>query len=184
MDYEIVLNKKTKSPLLSVILYTDGHPHVKKCLRDSDYWSALDERSGNDWLILSVRPKQGDYRFPKSRPGMMQMMVMIWEEPSDNKPLIDFLGINDTKDLPLMFFYKLKDGEIDDEIYVKIEGKTEQEVYEDLQDIVNKVSRAIEKEGDFFENAKSTIKKEKVFRTIKKGKKILSDFNSLIPGFF
>ena len=185
MEHEIIKNDNNKKQdILSIILYTDKHPHIKKCLGDDDYWLALDERSGLNWKIFAVKPKQGNYTFPESKSGMLQMMIMIWNEPVDNKPIIEFLGLNDTKDLPLMFFYKLKDNEIKDEIYVKIEGDTEQEVYNDLQNIIDKVSKSIEKKGDLFENAKSTIKKEKIFRVIKKGKKFLSDFNSLIPGIF
>lgn len=184
MEYEIITNNKNQN-LLSIILYTDKHPHIKKCLRDEDYWISLDERSGLKWKIYAVRPKQGFYGFPKSRPGEMQMMVMIWNEPADNKPIIDFLGLDDTKNLPIIFFYKLNSkNEIEDEIYVKIEGNNKEEVYNDLQDIIDKVAKAILKDGDLFENAKTTIKKEKIFRTIKKGKRILSDFNSLIPGIF
>ncbi len=184
MEYEIISNKQNNEKLLSIILYTDKHPHIKKCLRDTDYWDSLDERSGLNWKIFAVKPKQGGYSFPESRPGVIQMMIMIWNEPADNKPIIEFLGLDDTKNLPLIFFYKLNGSEIEDEVYVKIEGNTEQEVYNDLQDIIDKVSKSIDKEGDLFENAKSTIKREKIFRTIKKGKKILSDFNSLIPGIF
>lgn len=147
--------------VLSIILYTDKHPHIKKCVRDDDYWLALDERSGLDWKIFAVKPKQGNYRFPESIPGTLQMLIMIWNEPADNKTIIEFLGLNDTKDLPLMFFYKLKDNEIEDEIYVKIERDTEQEVYNDLQNIIDKVSKSIEKDGDLFENAKSTILKKR-----------------------
>ena len=184
MDYEIIRSNQPNNDLLSIILYTDKHPHIKKCLRDEDYWTSLDERSGLNWKIYAVKPKQGEYSFPESRPGVIQMMIMIWNEPADNKPIIEFLGLDDTKNLPIIFFYKLNGSEIEDEIYVKIEGSTEQEVYNDLENIIEKVSKSIAKEGDLFENAKSTIKKEKIFRSIKKGKKILSDFNSLIPGIF
>jgi hypothetical protein len=185
IDFEVIIkSSKEKSPLLSIILYTDRHPHIKKCLRDDDYWKAFDESSGKNWIIMSVKPKQGTYKLPNFPKGVIGMMIQIWEEPADNKPLIEFLEIDDTQNLPMIFFYKLKDSEIEDDIYVKIEGKTEEEIYNDLQDIISKVSKAIEKDGDFFENAKSTIRKEKVFRTIKKGKKILSDFNGLIPGIF
>lgn len=184
MEYEVISNNHDKHDLLSIILYTDKHPHLKKCLRDEDYWSALDERSGLKWKIFAVKPKQGNYRLPKSIPGVQQMMIMIWEEPADNKPLIEFLGLDDTETLPIIFFYKLNGADIEDEIYVKIDGNTVDEVYNDLQDIIGKVSKSINKKGDLFENAKSTIKREKIFRTIKKGKKILSDFNSLIPGIF
>ena len=185
MEYEIIQNNNSsQDKLLSIILYTDSHPHIKKCLRDSDYWTAMDERSGLNWKIFAVKPKQGEYRFPESRPGMMQMMIMIWNEPADNKKIIEFLGLTDTKNLPVIFFYKLNGNEVEDEIYVKIEGNTEQEVYNDLQDIIDKISKSTCKKGDIFDNAKSTIKKEKIFRTIKKGAKILSDFNSLMPGIF
>ena len=149
MKYEIIKKDNNKrQDLLSIILYTDKHPHIKKCLRDDDYWLALDESSGLNWKIFAVKPKQGNYSFPKSIPNSMQMMVMIWNEPAENKPIIEFLGLNDTKDLPLIFFYKFKDNEIEDEIYVKIEGDTEQEVYNDLQNIINKVSKSIGKDGD------------------------------------
>lgn len=185
MEYEMIKkNHGKKQDLLSIILYTDSHPHIKKCLRDTDYWVALDKRSGLKLKIFAVKPKQGEYSFPKSRPGIIQMMVPIWNEPADNKPIIEFLGLDDTKNLPIIFFYKLKDNAIEDEIHIKIEGNTEHEVYNDLQDIIDKVSKSVDKEGDLFENAKSTIKREKVFKTLKKGKKILSDFNSLIPGIF
>lgn len=184
-DIDIIKNSAQKSFLLSIILFTDNHPHIIKCLRDEDYWKSLDKRSGNNWIILSVKPKQGNYIISGSSSGKMGMMVQKWEEPEDNKPIIKALGIDDTKDLPSIFFFKLdNDNEIMDGLYLKIEGKTEEETYNDLQDIITKVSKAIELGGDFFENAKRIIKKEKVHRIFKKGVGIISFINGLIPGIF
>ncbi len=184
MEHEMIFSTQENEQLLSIILYTDKHPHIKKCLRDEDYWEALNERSGLNWKIYAVKPKQGEYSFPEHKPDVMYMMSMIWDEPADNKPLIEFLGLDDTKDLPIIFFYKLNGSEIEDEIYVKIEGRTEQEVYNDLENIIDKVSKSLDEGGELFDNTKSTLKKEKIFRTIKKAKRVLSDFNSLIPGIF
>jgi hypothetical protein len=77
-----------------------------------------------------------------------------------------------------------EDFEIEGGFYYKIEGKTEQETYNDLEQIITKVSKAIEMDGDYFEIAKSIIKKEKVIRIIKKGGNIISFLNGLIPGIF
>ena len=107
MDFYKIGNNNSNEDLLSLILYTDKDPHIKKCLRDEDYWASLDARSGLKWKIYAVKPKQGVYKYPESRLGVMNMMIMIWNEPADNIPMINFLGLDDTKDLPIIFFYKL-----------------------------------------------------------------------------
>ena len=175
-----------KGKLLSLILYTDKHPYVKKCLQDNDYWSALSERSGINWNIYAVKPKQGDYYYPKSeyKPGVitMNMMFAIWEEPSDNKPLIELLGLSDTKDLPLIYFFKLSDDEIIiDDICIKIEGNTEQEIYNDLEKIIDKIYKSIDDDQYSFDDIKKTIKTTKAVRIVKRAAKVLSDLNALIP---
>ena len=177
-------NNDENHQLLSIILYTDMNPHIKKCLRDDDYWTSLHERSGFNWKIFAVKPKPGKYDFPDLPPGFIGLMVPVWHEPADNKPLIRFLGLDDTKDLPIILFYKIQNDAIVDEIYVKIDGVTEIEVYSDLENIISVVVGVIDKEGDLYENVKSALKKEKIFRKLKKYKKKLSDFNSLIPGIF
>ena len=186
MINKIKITGTNKENLLSIILYTDKHPYIKKCLRDNDYWHALSERSGVNWNIYSVKPKQGDYYYPKSEynPNVitMNMMFEIWEEPSDNKPLIELLGLSDTKDLPLIYFFKLSDNEIIvDEICIKIEGNTEQEVYNDLEKIIEKISKSIGDDQYSFDDVKKTIKTTKIVRIVKRTAKVLSDLNSLIP---
>jgi hypothetical protein len=184
MEYEkIKVSGTNKGKVLSIILYTDKHPFVKKCLRDTDYWNSLSERSGNDWNIYAVKPQQGSYEFPDSKSGYMQFMIQIWKEPADNKQLIDLLGLDDTEELPLIYFFKLSEDEtIIDDICIKIEGNTEQEVYTDLENIITKVSESIKNKKCSFEDIKKTIKTIKLVKGIKKGAKILSDLNSLIPG--
>ena len=180
---KIKITGASRGKLVSIILYTDKHPHVKKCLLDKDYWDSLSERSGVNWSIYAVKPTQGGYRFPENKGNLMQMMVMIWEEPKDNEPLIDLLGLNDTKDLPLIYFFKLSDNEIiEDDICIKIEGNSEQEVYNDLENIINKVSKKTFDEDFSFDKIKNSIKTTKIVRIVKRTAKVLSDINSLIPG--
>jgi len=66
-------------------------PLMVKALCDEDFWNSLSERSGKDWTILAVKPKQGKYYFSSSSPGMFTLMMKIWNEPSDTKVLMVLL---------------------------------------------------------------------------------------------
>jgi len=52
-----------------VILFTDAHPHVVKVLQDREYWKALNEASGDDWYVFSIKPTNGRYEQRKGRDG-------------------------------------------------------------------------------------------------------------------
>lgn len=91
--------------LFGVVLYTDEHPNLKKVLRDDDYWLALNEVTGNDFAVFSIRPKKGGHSMPKSPMGSMGMMVPIWVEPKENQEIIKIFELEDTRKLPLLLLF-------------------------------------------------------------------------------
>jgi hypothetical protein len=110
-----------------LILYTDRHVHIKKVLTDNDYWAALDEISGPRWPVFSIKPRQGTIGFPDLPPGHIGMMVPVWKEPRENKPLLQTFGLSSTEDLPKLVVYcsgpnnevlshaiSLKDGSVEE----------------------------------------------------------------------
>lgn len=186
MEFKIIVDSPIQeSCLLSILLFTDSHPEIKKCLGNDVYWKSLNERSGNKWIIYSVKPKQGTYVFSGgSSQGYMGMLTQIWNEPEDNKQLIKALGIKSTEELPIMLFFKLnKDNNIENDVfYLKIEGRYDNEINKYLENIINKVLKAIEKDCDVFKNVKSTIIKEKTFTKLKNWIDFYSYIKDLIPG--
>ena len=55
----IELNQKLlelhyKVPLFGVVLFTEQHPFVTKCIHDSDYFAALDSLSGDHMAVFAA----------------------------------------------------------------------------------------------------------------------------------
>ena len=48
--------QKSKSRICGFILYTRADAHIKKVIKDEDYWDALDAASGENWPIFAVKP--------------------------------------------------------------------------------------------------------------------------------
>lgn len=93
--------EQSKSRIYGFILFTERDPYVIKALRDDDFWNALNERSGPNWPIFSVRPmKPGHLEYPEEQPGTIQYLEPIWKEPNDNKEFFEFFGIESSKHLP------------------------------------------------------------------------------------
>jgi hypothetical protein len=117
---KLVNTTNDKDFLLSVILYTNGQPHIKKCLEDKTYWDALSENSGLNWKIYAIKPTQWTSTFDNPR-QTMGLMIPIWKEPSANKGLLDFFGIESTERLPMIVLFDVKNNEINDSLILKID---------------------------------------------------------------
>jgi|TARA_R110000851_G_scaffold307733_2_gene466410 hypothetical protein len=98
-------SKDGVADLFGVILYTDEHPNIKKTLRDDDYWLSLHELTGNRFCVFSVKPKKGRYEWPSFPKGVIGRMVQIWEEPAENKRLIDVFELKNTTKLPILLLF-------------------------------------------------------------------------------
>lgn len=149
--------------VFGIILYTDEHPYIKKVLKDDDFWLALDEISGTEWVIFSIKPKKTSPNKSsiKRKPGALYKMISIDKEPVENKELLDYLGINSSCRLPLLVLYTHdEDGEI-----LKIEWKIDEEskdsTYNSLRRGIQLIRQAVD--GVHDENKKYS---EGVFRAI------------------
>ena len=110
--------KEGVAQLFGVLLYTDEHPHLKKALRDDDYWKSLDEITGDRFCVFSVKPAKGKYELPSFPSGSFGLMVEIWQEPAENKKLIELFELEDTKNIPMLLLFTEFDGK-----FLKIELK-------------------------------------------------------------
>ncbi|MDM2719935.1 hypothetical protein [Citrobacter sp. Cy230] len=134
-----------------VLLYTDAHPIIKKIINDIDYWKAFHEQSGDKWNIYCVKAKTGKHEYPSFPPGTMGMMVSIWKEPEDNKEILDFFKIKDTKSPYFVFF-----NFTDDEDYILSHAHEIREInpdlmYSDLRDLIQQYTDIVN--GVWDENA-------------------------------
>lgn len=170
---ELATENNDTDKIFCLILYTNKNPHVVKCLRDDDYWEALNESSGKVFNIYAVRPKEGNYTIPRrnsNNNSIAYCMIAIWTEPSDNKELLSELALSDTKDLPVLYFLNKDFGEA---YTVPIEGSNKEEVYNDIEDIITKVCE-LEQRGKFtFEKLKNTFLKRKVLKFAKENSSVI-----------
>ena len=79
------------SRIYGFIMYTRKHSYIVKVLRDNDFWNELDEISGANWPIFSIKPlDDGHYARPMGSEEMCQRMVPIWKEPNSNRKFLNF----------------------------------------------------------------------------------------------
>jgi len=136
--------KEGVANLFGVIMYTDAHPHVKKILRDDDYWAALDDLSGPRWSIFSVRVMPGRREFPPPPPDSFSFMVPVWREPASNKELLSVFQLDSTEQLPkLIVFAEDEQGDIHRST-IDIDDSSELSAYTSLKEAISKVATAVD----------------------------------------
>jgi len=186
----LVEEQKAKSDvvqLFGVILYTDENPHIKKALRDDDYWLALDGVTGKNFAVFSVRPEKGRYEFPRFPPGFTGMMVKLWKEPADNKKLIDFFGLESTERLPLLLLFTEVNGEYLS-IQFRIDDSNEVNAYQSTRShlefacgVISKIRKENYSDGAGLFAALSLQNDQRTFwKSIKNGVKIFSYLKGLV----
>jgi hypothetical protein len=137
--------EKEFASIYGFILYTDAHPYVKKVLRDDDFWSALDEISGDYWLIFSIRPEKGTFEYPDFQKDEVGLMIPIWKEPKENKKVLEEFGLQSTIDLPLFIaFAQDVDGEIL-KCTLRINDESYESAYDSIKKYVNIITDSIKK---------------------------------------
>jgi hypothetical protein len=142
---EAVIADREQIVALGLILYTDEHPHIKRVLRNDDYWKGLDEMSGRKWTVLAARAKEGKYECPAPPPGSLAMMRMIWREPNENKRLLKSFNLESTESLPLfVLFTPLQSGRVV-QSKVRLKDSTEQEAYDRLKRVISATTSAVER---------------------------------------
>jgi hypothetical protein len=131
--------------VFGAIVYSNRHPHIKKVLRDGDYWSSLNEISGQRWAIFAARAVEGHRKIRGGGPlGTLSMMIQVWVEPSENKKLVEYLGIESTEKPLLIIFTRLKTGEIL-KSDLRLDDSSTENAYKRLSEIIHGLTLAVEK---------------------------------------
>jgi hypothetical protein len=128
-------------PLFGVIVYTDWHVHIKKILRDEDYWRAFDELTGPRWDVFSIRAHDGVWSAPSAPSRSFAMMRTVWKEPEANRELVDAFELDDTSDLPAVVIFHLAGKDLSRTV-VRIDDSNFDNAYESLKSVFVKVAAA------------------------------------------
>ena len=147
-DIRQIIEDLEKNPeivkVFGAIVYSDAHAHIKKVLRDEDYWKALDKISGNRWAIFSARALLGRREIRGGGPpGTVSMMIQVWIEPEDNKKLIEALGLETTEKPVFVIFTRLSNGEILKSVIELYDDEIEN-TYQRIKNIVQDITSSIE----------------------------------------
>ena len=136
--------KGAEANLFGVIIYTDGHAHTKKALKDQEYWDALHELSGPKWKVFATRALKGQWGLPDMPEGCLGMMMPVWKEPNSNKELLKAFNLENTKKLPLfVVFAEDENGNIES-CTIKINDSTKESAYDSIKEIIVNISEALE----------------------------------------
>lgn len=174
------------TPLFGVIVYTNAHVNLKRLLRDDDYWSALDELSGPQWTIFSVRAQEGSWG-----PGSVQefgMMQAVWVEPAENRALLSSFELDDTKDLPALVMFLLE-GDHLHRTYIRLDESSSDAAFSSLKEVVGSVATALRRLPDsqlrdprfVFDAIKASVRTHHGWRRLQSSYKILKEIRDWLP---
>lgn len=144
-EIEAFENKPSIVKVFGAIVYSDRHPHIKKVLKDKDYWRALDEISGRRWAVFAARVVEGhtEIRGGGGRPDMVSMMIRVWVEPTENKKLIEYLQIESTEKPVFVIFTRLKTGKILKSV-LSLDDSSSENAYNRLNKVIRDLTSAVE----------------------------------------
>lgn len=147
------------------IMYTRRHSYVVNALSDKNKWNELDEISGANWPIFSVRPHD-NFSIPRSAyndgdSSIAYMMVMTTDEPNDNRGLLEVFSLNEKDDLPCFVIFIWRDNNELERLVWKLNNDSVDEVFKSIREVVELVS---ETEGYIDPEYKRS---ENVYRNVK-----------------
>lgn len=134
-----------KTLLFGLILFTEEHPHVIKMLRDTDYYDALDKITGDQIAVFTTMLFRGEYTYPSPPPGTFAMMRPIWKEPQENKKILSWFDIEDTRALPLFVLFGMEGNALYYQKY-PIQSKSVEDMFNSLQQMLSVVSDVAKKD--------------------------------------
>lgn len=176
------LCEESKSRIYGFILYTRRHANVVNFLQNSSYWDCLDDISGPNWPIFSVRPlAQGRAELKGGGPaGTIGMMISTWNEPNENRKVLDFFGLSESKDLPCFVGFIWDDRGVLQQFTWPINETSVDNVYSSLKRIVTIIAEAEERVS---ENLKSSeYVWEEVIKAVNADRSLLSRIKMMRAG--
>ena len=133
-------------PLFGMVLFTERHPFVVKCLKDPDYFSALGSLSGDQMAIFATGLPPGSYKSPEMRPGTIGMMCMVWHEPRANLEILGWFGLKDSQELPLFVVFSIEEGDLLSECHA-IKNNSAEDVFKSLEAVLKLVNISVDRLG-------------------------------------
>lgn len=176
------LCEDAKSRIYGFILYTRRHANVVNFLQNSNYWECLDDISGPNWPIFSVRPlAQGRKEFKGDGPaGTIGMMISTWSEPNENRKVLDFFNLSESKDLPCFVGFIWDDKDVLQQFVWPINETSVDAVYASLKKIVTIISEAEEKVADELKSSEYVW--EEVVRAVNADQSLMSRLKMMHAG--
>ena len=173
--------------VFGVIMFTKEHAHVRSVLENEIKWDALDEVSGDKFAIFSSRMQKGKYQISGGGPRGMGMLIQTWEEPNENKELLNLFELDNTKDLPVICFFAEVRGNIQT-CSISIDNKNEDAAFDSLMNAIRDVTAALNfmpkaniHEGRCaFRVVDIAADNHKAWRVIKKGFKFIPGIGRII----
>lgn len=161
-----LVKDKNLSRIYGFILYTDADAFVANALSNEGYWKSLNYISGDRWPIFTLRPlRKGHSVISGGTPNGAGFLVTKWNEPIENMDILNAFEIDSTEDLPCFVAFMWDDEDQIQSIRVKIEGRSEPEVYERIKEIVSAIAKAEEavepqykRNVELFRNVESELK--------------------------
>lgn len=140
--------------LYGLILYTSSHPHLRRVLKNDEYWQALDEASGPRWAVFAARlkaevPKSDTAPPDPTEDALLYVMVeargdLFDQDGSTRSDMLDELGV-DASDLPLLLVYTVsRRGDVYSRSW-PLSDESEPKAYESLKSVLTVVSRSLER---------------------------------------
>lgn len=146
------------------IMYTRSHSYIVKVLRDNDFSNELNEISGANWPIFSVKPLlEEKHEAPCSSidENVIQMMKPTWNEPNQNRKLLDFFNLKESQHLPCFITFIWNDKQELEQITWPLKNTSKQDAFNSIREIVTIISQ---REFGILPQYKSS---ESVFREVK-----------------
>ena len=144
-----IISKYLQNPSLScafgVIIYRDSDVHVRHLLEEDSYCLALNEISGQKWILLASRSgvRKRIRTMDALRIEHRGTLSRAWQNGQDKQKVLDSLGIHSEDQLPCLLVWTVS-GEQAIVQSVKIRGGSTNEAYESLKDSVCAVTEAID----------------------------------------
>lgn len=186
-DIKQVCDNST-SKIYGFIMYTQRHSYIIKVLRDDDFWNELDEISGANWPIFSVKPrKEVQYsRVHNNRldslnttrdPLLYQMMTITDCEPNYNREFLKLFSLDELTDLPCFVTFIWRNEHEIEQVIWKLSNKNEEEAFDSIREVVEIISKTeseilpeYKKNDEVFRNVRNeieaTIHRKKTIRFI------------------
>lgn len=144
-DLKVINECRCKSNIYGFILFSKINYSVVKVMRDADFIDALHIISGPNWPILFVSPLEKkiiDFNGTGTN-GTIGYSLCVSKETAYNKGVLDFFNLkNSESDLPcfVVFSRDINNPEVFAQRTFRINGKTEDEVRQSLEEIVSTIA--------------------------------------------